>query len=102
MTSGSSASRAPHRFVGTVVLLTIRGLLLWLVVPLTLLLWLVISLALRRRGISLGQFLGWLDLNLISAIQRTLGDSLCDAPIPWTPLASASTLKHRIYGIDAF
>jgi len=100
--SGSSTERAPRRFVGTLVLLTVRGLVLWLVVPLTLLLWPVVSLALRRRGVSLGQFLGWVDLNLISAIQRLLGDLLFDAPIPWTPFVAASKLKHRIYGIDAF
>ena len=86
---------------GTLVLIAARGLLLWLIVPPVLLLWPLLAIPLRRRGIDVGQFLGWLDLNLISAIQRTLAHPFYDAPIPWTPLSAAAGVRHRIHMTDA-
>jgi hypothetical protein len=89
-----------RRFAGALILLTARGTLLWVVIPLALVLWLVIVVPLRKRGVSLGKFLGWLDLNLISAIQRTLARPFLDAAIPWTPLSAAAGVTHRIRLID--
>jgi hypothetical protein len=80
-----------RRFVGALVLLTVRGALLWV---------LLIVAPLRKRGVSLGKFLGWLDLNLISAIQRSLARPFFDAAIPWTPLSAAAGVTHRIRLID--
>jgi hypothetical protein len=45
--------------------LLLRSLLLWVVVPLAMLAWVVSSGWLRRRGVTAGQFLGWIDLNLV-------------------------------------
>jgi hypothetical protein len=87
--------------VGTLVLITVRGLLLWLLVPLALVLWPFLAIPLRRRGVDIGRFLGWLDLNLISAIQRTVAQPFYEAPIPWIPLSAAPGLRHRIHTIDA-
>jgi hypothetical protein len=87
--------------VGTFVLITVRGLLLWLVVPPALVLWLFLAIPLRRRGVDIGHFLGWLDLNLISAIQRTVAQPFYEVPIPWTALSAAAGLRHRIHTIDA-
>jgi hypothetical protein len=102
MASGSAAGSIPRRFVGTLVLLAVRGLLLWLIVPPALLLWPFLVVPLRKRGVSLGQFLGWLDLNLISAIQRSLGQRFFETPIPWTPFRAAAGLSHRVHMLDAF
>jgi hypothetical protein len=102
MASGPAAGSVPRRIVGKLVLLAVRGLLLWLIVPPALLLWPFLVVPLRKRGVRLGQFLGWLDLNLISAIQRSLGQPFFDTPIPWTPLSAAAGLSHRIHMLDAF
>lgn len=42
----------------------ICGLLLWLVIPVSTVGWLLAFLSLHRRRVTLGQFLGWVDLNL--------------------------------------
>jgi hypothetical protein len=102
VTSSPVTGGTSHRFLGTLVLLTVRGLLLWVIVPLGLLLWPFVAARLRKRGVGLGQFLGWVDLNLISAIQRSLARSLFDTPIPWLPLSAASDVSHRIHKLDAF
>lgn len=81
-------------------LLLVRGLLLWLVVPLGVPAWPVIALAFRRRGLGLGEFLGWLDLNLTSSIQRSVVRPFFDSPIPWTPFSDAAGLTHRIRLLD--
>jgi hypothetical protein len=82
------------------VLLLVRGVLLWVVVPLGVLAWPVVALSFRRRGLCLGEFLGWLDLNLTSAIQRSVVRPFFDAPIPWTPFSEAAGLTHRIRLLD--
>lgn len=84
------------------MLLTVRGLLLWLIVPLGLVLWPFVATRLRTRGVGLGQFLGWLDLNLIAAIQRSLARGLFEKPVPWIPLAAAPGVSHRIHMLDVF
>ena len=89
-----------RRFVRTLVLLTVRSVLLWVVVPLGLLLWLLAAVPLRKRGVRVGRFLGWLDLNLISAIQRSVARPFFDAAIPWTPFSAAPALSRRISWID--
>jgi hypothetical protein len=97
MNDGSSWKR----IVGGLMLLTVRGLLLWAVVPIGLLLtWPLVVVPSRSRGVGLGQYLGWLDLNLISAIQRTIARPFFDAPISWTSFDAATVLTHRIGLID--
>lgn len=102
MASSPVTGGARRTFFGTLILLAARGLLLWLLVPLGLFLWAPLFLLLRRRGVSLAQFLGWLDLNLIAAIQRTLASPFYDTKRPWTPLGAAAGLSHRIHSTDAF
>jgi len=57
--------------VGGLLVLLVRGVLLWLVVPLAALVWLFVAIPLRRSGVRFLQYLGWVDLNLLSP--RTLG-----------------------------
>jgi hypothetical protein len=95
--SGAAFSR---RFIGGLVLLTVRGLLLWVLVPLGVLVWPFVVVLSRKRRVRLGQFLGWLDLNLTSALQRTVVRPFFDAPIPWTPFDEVAGLTHRIRLLD--
>lgn len=94
-----SGAGSRQRFAGGLVLLAVRGLLLWVVVPLGVVAWPLVVLS-RRRAVRLGQFLGWLDLNLTSAIQRTIARPFFEAPLPWTPFDAAAGLTHRIRLLD--
>ena len=82
------------------ILLGIRGVLLWLVVPLSLIAWPCLWPILRRHNIRLAQFLGWVDLNLISAIEHSILRPLIGVPLPWSSARELPTITHRI-GISA-
>jgi hypothetical protein len=86
--------------VAAVLLLAVRGVLLWIVVPLGAVAWLLAAPSLRRRGIGVGRFLGWLDLNLVAALQRSVLRPLFDVPRAWTPWGAASSVEHRISRVD--
>ena len=79
--------------------LTARGFLLWIVLPIGTLTWLVLlPLGRKRRG-SLGAFLGWSDLNLTAALQRVAlyPKSLIQ---PFRPPSAISGTTHRILFSD--
>lgn len=78
------------------MLLTVRGILLWVLIPITLLLWIVTWPILRRQGATLGQLLGWLDLNLVALIQRSLLKPFVRVPLAWTPVKDLTSVTHRI------
>jgi hypothetical protein len=83
-----------------VTLLVLRGLLLWLVVPVGLLCWVPLLPLLLRRGIKLGAFLGWLDLNLVAFLERTLLRAVVSDPEAWTPVREMAHVTHRIRLVD--
>ena len=79
-------------------LLIIRGILLWLVAPLSLLLWLIVGPLFR---IPLGPFLGWVDLNLMSAISSSvLRLWIPRAAYPSVPFGGARHVTHRMRFTD--
>jgi hypothetical protein len=78
------------------LLVLIRGLLLWLVVPAAVLGWLVAWPLLRRRQVRMGQFLGWVDLNLVAWIEHTILRAAIRSPRAWTPAIAMPAIKHRI------
>ena len=82
------------------VLLMLRGVLLWIVVLIGILAWLFLGVILRRRGVTLGKFLGWLDLNLTAVIERTLLRRWVRSPLPWTPAADLPRVTHRLRALD--
>lgn len=84
-----------------VILLAIRGVLLWIVVPMGVLAWLFLGVVLSRRGVTLGQLLGWLDLNLLAVIERTVLRPWVRSPLSWTPAAELPKVKHRVRALDA-
>lgn len=87
---------APVSALAGFALLAIRGVLLWVMIPLATLFWLPSSFWLRRRGIDLGRFLGWTDLNLVACLQRTILRPLFRAPLPWVPARSMPQVTHRV------
>jgi len=84
--------------VGGLLLLVCRGLLLWIVVPLSVLAWPVA--ALLSRGVTLGKWLGWVDLNLVSLLQRTIFRRFFSDPVPRVPFAEIQSVRHRIGWTD--
>jgi len=82
------------------ILLGMRGVLLWLVVPLSLNAWPSLWPILRRHNVRLGQLLGWVDLNLISAIEHSILRPLIKVPLPWTSTRELPNVTHRIGVLD--
>lgn len=80
-----------------VVLLVIRGFLLWFLVPISVLIWLVGAIWLVPRGATLGRFLGWIDNNFIIVLERTVLRPFFDEPThPWIRFADISKVTHRL------
>lgn len=77
-----------------IVLLGLRGILLWIVVPLAAVAWLVLG---PSTGASLGACVGWFDLNLMALLQRgILRFALREPTASWVPLARMRTTEHRV------
>jgi hypothetical protein len=75
--------------------MAIRGLLLWAVIPLAVLSWVILLPMLRGRA-GLARFLGWVDLNLIAALERSILRPLIRDPANWVPIGELSNVRHRI------
>jgi hypothetical protein len=78
----------------------VRGVLLWLVIPVVAVCWLPLAFPLRRRGVTFGRFLGWVDLNLVAALQRSILRPLFRRPIRWTPVRAMPDVTHRVRWLD--
>ncbi len=80
-------------------LLLVRGLILWIVIPVGFVLWLLVFGWLLRVGP--GQFLGWLDVNLIAALQRVLirpvGGELPMPIVEFVPFRMLRSVSHRVH-----
>jgi hypothetical protein len=83
--------------IALVLLLIVRGLLLWIVLPVAALAWLVrLPYAfVRRRPVSIGQTLGWADLNLIASLERSLLRPLAREHSSFVRWHDAATVSHR-------
>ncbi len=74
--------------------LVIRGILLWLVVPLAAVSWVVLGPFTKA---SLGACIGWFDLNLVAFIQRVLLRPVVRRPpASWLPLTKMRRTTHRV------
>jgi hypothetical protein len=90
-------------FFSGFLLLTVRGLLLWVVLPLGCVAGVLVAPWLHKRGIKFGQFLGWIDINLIALVQRSLLRPFYrKVPPPWVPATEMSGVKHRVGMIDVY
>jgi hypothetical protein len=88
--------------VGLFVLLCVRSVLLWFVVPLAFTVWSVGLFWLWGRT-PLRTFVRWADWNVHVALCRSLLRLLMRDPLPkWVPLRSASTLDNRVKFMEFF
>jgi hypothetical protein len=94
----SNPRRVP--IIAGLALLCLRGVLLWIVIPLAALAWLPAAVRLRRRGVKLGQFLGWVDLNLVAFLERTILRPLFRSPVKWTSMRAMPEVTHRVGALD--
>jgi hypothetical protein len=92
-------SREGFAAVGVLALLVVRGLLLWILIPIGFVLWLLVFGWTARVG--LGAFIGWLDLNLVAALQRVLIRPVSgQLPMPrveFVPVRRVQSVSHRVH-----
>lgn len=96
--SAESTSGAKHILpeIGLLLILLARGVLLWIVVPISVGWWLVatpIDALSGRPHVRLAQTIGWADLNLIALL--TLGRMT-----PFVSWSQASKVDHRVSLVD--
>ena len=95
--------RGPLGVLGAFLLLTVRGVLLWLIIPVGALVWLLTLQAARKKPVSLGAYLGWLDNNIVFVLVRgPFRLSFPDSPVTWIPASARFTVTHRIRFFDLF
>lgn len=83
--------------IAALLVLTVRGALLWLLVPIGTLVWMLTLQGVGKKRVSLGAFLGWLDNNLVfTLIRGPLSPLFPSAPVKWIPASQRFTVTHRI------
>lgn len=98
MTTQDPNSR--NSILGGLLVLFLRGILLWIVVPIAACAWVFIAIRLRRRRFTFGQYLGWIDVNLIALLQRTICRPLVRALAPYVPPGKMDSVTHRLMIAD--
>ncbi|MFC9560546.1 hypothetical protein [Agromyces sp. NPDC056965] len=79
--------------IAQILMLFMRGVLLWAVTPLAALSWIVLG---PLTGASLGACVGWFDVNLMVFLLRFVLRPLArDSELSWVPLAKMKTTEHR-------
>ena len=84
----------PDEAVAGALLVLLRGILLWILVPGGVIVWLSFV---GWSGVTLGNFLGWLDYNVIVLLQKSVFRPwLGHTGLQRVPWARIRELKHRI------
>ncbi|WP_394551721.1 hypothetical protein ACDF64_12710 [Agromyces sp. MMS24-JH15] len=99
-TESKDGLQSTLRFPVGVALLLFRGLALWVLLPVGVLAWLVVFS--WRDKLRLGEFLGWLDLNAMALMQRTVFAAWIPRPtVDYIPLRDSvgSTYRVGIFGL---
>lgn len=89
-----------NSFVAGLLLLLLRGVLLWAVVPLAVCVWPFTYMRLRRVRIGFGQFLGWVDLNLMASLSQIVLRPLFRDPVSWVAWKEMPRVTHRVGWLD--
>jgi hypothetical protein len=84
--------------LSALALLLARGILLWVIIPIGFALWLLVFSWRARLG--LGEFLGWLDLNLIAALHRVMVRPFNGSRVEFVPAGLIQAVRHRIHVVD--
>jgi len=93
--------RQPLEPLPALLMLFSRALLLWILIPLGFAAWVLGSPWFLLKHVSLGQFLGWLDLNLCVALQRgPLRPFIAKPRVKWIPGSKMHQTEHRIRMLD--
>ena len=90
--------------IAILLLLGVRGVLLWPVVPLAFCLWILLLLPRAVFGssyVSPGKVIAWADLNLTAAIGLLLLRPL-GKDVHFTPWSALETIEHRVSIVDAW
>jgi hypothetical protein len=87
-------------WVSGLAFLFLRGFLLWILVPVTALAWLLIWPYWYSRKVGCAQLIGWADVNLAAALQRTVFRPLVRSPLAFVAISAAPEVTHRVLFID--
>lgn len=83
--------------------LVIHGVVLWVLVPLGTVAWALGSPWLVGRHVSLGKFLGWLDLNFSASLVRgLLSPGFRGTSLTWVSPREMRSVTHRVGFLDLF
>jgi hypothetical protein len=83
--------------ISGLLVLIVRSFLLWVVIPLGFIAWVFFLPWLLKRGATLGQFLGWVDLNVVALLQRLMAVRVVDGrEHPWLRAKEIPSVTHRI------
>ena len=93
-------SSSPISWCAGLLLLSIRGLLLWIVVPLATVAWAAIKFLTRAKRVTYGQYLGWVDLNLIAILHASLLRPLIRNRMKRIPFAEMNEVTYRMRILD--
>jgi hypothetical protein len=94
--------KGPHG-IGELIHLFVRGLLLWIVVPVGFVAWVGSSRWQIKRKVALGQFLDWIDSNMLIIIERSVLRPFFPTPThSWVPTKDRAQVQHRIGVSDFF
>jgi hypothetical protein len=97
---GRFTSASDNSIAGGILLVLIRGLLLWVLIPVGSVAW---ALTVPWSRASLTAFLGWLDNNQIFLLQRTILRPAFPSPsVQWIRFKDAADATHRIRFGDMF
>lgn len=88
---------------GLLILLLVRGVLLWVAIPAGVIAWFLLLplVAIRRKHVTLRALLGWIDLNLIATLEATLLRRLIRERQTFLAWSQVRTHSHRVNVLDA-
>jgi hypothetical protein len=87
-------------WVSGVAFLLLRSCLLWILVPGATLAWLLAWPYWHIKRVGCGQLIGWVDINLAAALQRSLFRPLVREPLAFARISEASEVTHRVLFVD--
>jgi hypothetical protein len=80
--------------IGALTLLFLRSIVLLFLIPACLISWPIV-LGVTGKDITLGQWMGWADWNIVAAMQRGLLP-LIPEPLRWLPWGEIARTSHRV------
>lgn len=79
----------------------LRAFLLWIYVLIAVLFWPIALILARGAKTAIPEFVGWVDLNMVAMLQRTLFRPFIKNRIAWTPFSQVADVRHRPSWFDS-